>query len=218
MAETPKSDRDNRARKRRRRGRAAYPTGFTALDEAFGGLRRGELAAFAGGPATGKTEALVRVAEHLAFPTMAFTCDPESASRFRLRAGRPDLYLDATGQRRFSTIEESVGRAHETLGVRVVLIGDLQLADGTRYPLELGAKQFASELKVAVLVSWTVPPRSTGDARWSDLRGTVVEDPDVLMLVQGVDVVPPATRFACFNQNVRRRGDPFVHERLRFGA
>lgn len=203
MAETPQSDRDNSARKRRCWGRAAYPTGFAAIDEAFGGLRRGELAVFAGGPATGKTEALVRVAEHLAVPTMVFTCDPESASRFRMRAGRPDLYLDATG---------------ETLGVRVVLIDDLQLADGTRYPLQLGAKQFANELRVAVLVSWSVPPRSTGDARWSDLRGTVVENPDVLMLVQGVDLVPPATRFACFNQNVRHRGDPFVHERLRFGA
>lgn len=218
MAKTPQFDRDNSAGKRRRRGRAAYPTGFAAIDEAFGGLRRSELAVFAGGPATGKTEALVRVAEHLAVPTMVFTCDPESASRFRMCAERPDLYLDATGQRRFSTIVESVERARETLGVRVVLIDDLQLADGTRYPLELGAKRFASELKVAVLVSWTVPPRSAGNAHWSDLRGTVVEDPDLLMLVQGVEVVPPATRFACFNQNIRRRGDPFVHERLCFGV
>lgn len=197
-----------------------YGTGFEGVDEAFGGIRSGELAVFAGGPGTGKTAALARVARDLAVPTLVVTCDSESAPRFRGRPSRPDLFLDGSGLRRFGAIAKSALRARDVLGVRALLVDDFHLVEGARYdeddtPLERGFARFVREAGLAVLVSWGVPHRTTGETRWSDLRGAIAEEPDLLMLVQGEDVVPPSTQFACFHQRVR---SPFIHERLYFGA
>jgi len=198
--------------------RLPFATGFPGVDDAFGGICPGEIAVFVGGPRTGKTAALVHVAAHLNVPTMAFA-DPEAAPRFRGGTSRLDLMVEGSGLRRFDEIERLALEARDVHGIGAVLLDDLQLLDGARCygndtPIRRSFWRFVRESGLAVLASWGVEPRSGGGARWSDLRGTIVEEPDLLMLVQETEQVPPAMRFASFHPMPRDHRDTFVHDRL----
>lgn len=203
--------------------RLPYATGFPAIDEAFGGLCPRELALFAGGPGTGKTAALAHVAAHLNVPTMVFACEPDAASRFRERTRRLDLVVEGSGHHHFEEIERRALEERDAQGIGAVLIDDLQLVDGAwcygdETPVRCAFWRFVRESGLAVLASWGVPPRATGETRWSDLRGTIVEEPDLLMLVQETETTPPAMRFASFHTVPRDNRDTFVHERFCFGV
>ena len=200
--------------------RLPFATGFPGVDDAFGGMCPGEVAVFAGGPDSGKTAALVHVGAHLNVPVMAFA-DPEAAPRFRGRTSRFDLMVEGSGLRRFEEIERRALEARDVHGIGAVLIDDLQLLEGARCygddtPVRRNFWRFVRESGLAVLVSWGVELRSGGGARWSDLRGTIVEEPDLLMLVHDTEAEPPAIRFASFHPMPRDHRDTFVHDRLCF--
>ena len=198
--------------------RLPFATGFPGVDDAFGGICPGEIAVFAGGPETGKTAALVHVGAHLNVPVMAFV-DPEAAPRFRERTSRLDLVVEDSGLRRFEEIERRALEARDVHGIGAVLIDDLQLLDGARCygddtPVRRRFWRFVRESGLAVLASWGVEPRARGAARWSDLRGTIVEEPDLLMLVQETEAAAPASHFASFHPMPRDHRDTFVHDLL----
>ena len=184
-----------------------YPTGFSELDQRFGGIRPGELTVLIGFPSTGKTQVLSDIADFLDVPTLYFGQHTRPPGQWTRRR-RPELFVDSTEHDDFAAIERRVRKAKRLLGVRAVIIDDVQRFPKARFatlrsPLRLRFERMPLAYDVAILVAWTVTDqdRESRHVRWSDLRGSIVEDPGLLMMLHPESDVPPITHLHAHRQD-----------------
>lgn len=162
-----------------------YATGLTNLDKTFGGARRGELTVVLSAHDLSPSRLLLPILRYTDEPTLVFASEHSDLMRDLKR--RNNLFIDDAGHRDFGTIAKRARAARDALGIRGVVIEDLRLIRGARYNDMRSRlrKAFASlppKLGVAVIVGW-MSEYQRDTPRWSDLRGTIAEDPDLLILM-----------------------------------
>lgn len=204
--------------------RLPFGTGFPGVDDAFGGICPGEVTVFAGAPGSGKTAALVHVAAHINVPVMLFA-QPGAAARFRDGEWNAVVKIEDSGLGSLKAIERLALEARNVHGIGAVFIDDFHLLEGVRPSWSFSQRRgmnrfrrFVRKSGLAVLVSWGVEARPGLGANWADLRGTIVEEPDLLMLAQETNAAPRASRIATFHPMPRDHRDTFVYDRLSFVA
>ena len=162
-----------------------YTTGLRNLDRTFGGARCGELTVVLSAYGQSPSRLLVPIAQYAGAPTLVFTSAEAEVTRDLRR--HPDLYIDASGHGDFGTIARRTRDARNVLGIRGIVIEDLHLIRGARYKdvrsrLRRMFSEFPAKLGVAVIVGW-MSEYERDRPRWSDLYGTIAEDPDLLILM-----------------------------------
>ena len=163
---------------------AMYRTGIRRLDQEFGGVRRNELAVVLSASALTPSQVLASLVREAAVPTLIFTTrDGELASMCE----RDDVYTDNAGHRALATLAERARSARDALGIELVVVENLRHINGARYydvdlPMRHEFARLPKSLGVALAVGW-VSEYKRDMPRWSDLRGTIAEDPDLLVFV-----------------------------------
>lgn len=177
------------------RPRSVLPTGLEPIDAAVGGIRSGELTVIAGARGVGKSELLWSVATGIEVPLLYVGERPSGAS-----TPSPAAFHHDDSPR--DDLGVMIGRIHETkraLGIRAVFIDGLERFVGARAShhssLRKSFDSLTAEHGLSVVVSYAVTDvRANRRAHWSDLRGAVVEDPGLLVLVHPESDEPPASK------------------------
>ena len=192
-------------------------TGLSQLDDHFGGLPAPGLTALAGNCETGKSQLLWTLATGLSAPVLYFGSTPALAPGWHQDRG-PQFHLDDLPHDDLGVIVGLICRARRQLGIRAVFIDDLQRYVGHRYSstrskLRRSFLKLPGALDIALVASYSItrevcPHRR---ARWADLRGTVLEDPDLILLLHPESAIPPITTMYAIRQDGH---SPIVSEQL----
>ena len=192
-------------------------TGYEFIDNRLGGLPSGAITALVGYPGTGKSQLLWTLATGLSVPVLYFGSTPALAPGWHQDRG-PQFHLDDLPHDDLGVIVGLICRARRQLGIRAVFIDDLQRYVGHRYSstrskLRRSFLKLPGALDIALVASYSVirdvcPHRR---ARWADLRGTVLEDPDLILLLHPESAIPPITTMYAIRQDGH---SPIVSEQL----
>lgn len=192
-------------------------TGYEFIDNRLGGLPSGAITALVGYPGTGKSQLLWTLATGLSVPVLYFGEKPGLSPGWH-QSAIPSFHLDDLPHDDLGVLVGLTCRAGRQLGVRAVFIDDLQRYVGHRYcstksKLRRSFLKLPRTLDIAIVTAFKVTrevcPNRT--ARWSDLRGTVIEDPDLLLLLHPESAVPPITTMHAIRQDGY---SPIVSEQL----
>lgn len=185
------------------------PTGFSQIDDHFGGIPASGITAIAGYPRTGKSQLLWALAAGLSVPVLYFGDKPELSPGW-YQSVAPSFHRDDSPHDDLGVVVGLIHEAARHLGIGAVFIDDLNRYVGHRYPstrskLRRSVLRLPRELGVALVASYTVTRRvsPSGHAHWSDLRGIVIEDPDLLMLLHPESLMPPVTTMHAIRQDGR---------------
>ena len=192
-------------------------TGLSQLDDHFGGLPAPGLTALAGYCETGKSQLLWTLATGLSAPVLYFGSTPALSPGWHQSRG-PQFHLDDLPHDDLGVIVGLICRARRQLGIRAVFIDDLQRYVGHRYSstrskLRRSFLKLPGALDIALVASYSItrevcPHRR---ARWADLRGTVLEDPDLVLLLHPESAIPPITTMYAIRQDGH---SPIVSEQI----
>lgn len=192
-------------------------TGLSHLDDHFGGIPASGITAIAGYPTTGKSQLLWTLATGLSVPVLFFGEKPELSPGWH-QSLSPSCHLDDSPHDNLGVVVGLVHEAARHLGVGAVFVDDLNRYLGHRYSstrskLRRSVLQLPRELGISLVASYTVTRQVSAHrhAHWSDLRGTVIEDPDLLMLLHPESAIPPITTLHAICQDGH---SPIVSERL----
>jgi len=195
----------------------ALPTGCSNIDSSFGGIPAPGLTAVAAYSSLGVSQLLWNIASGLDLPLLYFGDRPIDARRSSVNTCLGFFHDDGPHDD-LGVIVGLIHEAHRRLGIKAVFIDDMERYVGVRYSsrrskLRRSFLRLPEELGIALVAGYSVTDRASDDrrARWSDLRGTVLEDPDLLMLLHPESDVP---RIAALHA-IRQDGhSPIVTERV----
>lgn len=140
-------------------------TGLHALDDAFGGVRSGELTVIAGPSSRANSNVLAAL---------------ERGLRTSVSSVRTSSPLDPDDLHRWTRLQPP-GRH------RAAFVDSLRMIRGVgpaRDAWGFALSQLASELELALIGTWLTPDGPSNRAGCADIYNTVAEDPGLLLLVE----------------------------------
>lgn len=161
-----------------------YRSGIACIDDDLGGLRRDELTVVLAASRLSPAPVFKSIVQACDCPVLIFTAPDSDLGAIPTDA---DVYIDVAGHRAFATIADRATRACDALGIGLVIIEDLQHLHGARsrdmdLPLRQEIVTLPKTTGAGVVVGW-VSEWERQQPRWSDIRGTAIEEPDLLVLL-----------------------------------
>ncbi len=178
-------------------------TGLRSVDEAFGGASRGELTVVLSSADQSPFPILAATAGNATGPTIVFTDTP---ARWRpVIQAHPNCHLVELADRALDNLLDAMKATHESEHLDCVIIDDLRAVRSIRYQREncrrrLAFQSLPPSLGIALVVGW-VSPREGAAPRYSDLRGTVADEPDLLIFTWKEPQAGNARRVAAHRQD-----------------
>lgn len=178
-------------------------TGLRNVDETFGGARQGELTVVLSSADHTPFPILAGIASNVTGKTIVFTGNP---ARWQpVAQARAEIRVVELANSDLDALLCAVEAAHATDNIQCVIIDDLQAVRSIRYrredcPRRLAFQTFPSTLGIALVVGWT-SPREHVAPRYSDLRGTVADEPDLLIFTWKEPGAVEAHRVAAHRQD-----------------
>lgn len=178
-------------------------TGMRSVDETFGGARQGELTVVLSSADHSPFPILAAIAGNATGPTMVFT---DTSSRWQpVVQAQPNCHLVELADRALDNLLDAMKAAHESEHLDCVIIDDLRTVRSIRYqrdncPRRLVFQSLPCALGIALVVGW-VSPREAAPPRYSDLRGTVADEPDLLIFTWKEPRTGNAQRVAAHRQD-----------------